>query len=245
MVPVLFSYGGWQTTNFIASEIRDARRNLGRALMIGVAAVVVLYVSVNIVCLRALGVTALAATSVPASSVMQIVAGERGARLIALGIAVSTVGFLSQSVLTGPRVYFAMAEDGLFFRGVAYLSRKTQVPVVAIVLQSVWAVVIALTGKYEQILNFQAPIDFTFFGLSATCLFVLRRREGSRPTNNPGFRVPGHPFTTLIFILSCWLIVANALWKYPRNSSIGFVIIVIGLPVYAFWQRRRRREAAE
>ncbi len=245
MVPVLFSYGGWQTTNFIAGEIRDARRNLGRALMIGVAAVVVLYVSVNIVCLRALGVTALAATSVPASSVMQIVAGERGARLIALGIAVSTVGYLSQSVLTAPRVYFAMAEDGLFFRSVAALTRRTQVPVVAIVLQSVWTVVIALSGKYEQILNFQAPIDFTFFGLSAACLFVLRRRERSRPIDSPGFRVPGHPYTTLVFILSCWLIVANALWKYPRNSSIGFVIILIGLPVYAFWQRRRLREARE
>ena len=238
MVPVLFSYGGWQTTNFIAAEIRDARRNLARALIIGVAAVVVLYVLVNVVCLRALGVTALAATSIPASSVMQIAAGERGARLIALGIAISTVGFLSQSVLTGPRVYFAMAEDGLFFRSVAYLTRKTQVPVVAIVLQSVWTVVIALSGKYEEILNFQAPIDFTFFGLSATCLFVLRRRERSGGEAAPGFRVPGHPWTTLIFVLSCWLIVANALWKYPRNSSIGFVILVIGLPVYAFWRRR-------
>lgn len=245
MVPVLFSYGGWQTTNFIAGEIRDARKNLGRALVIGVAAVVVLYVCVNIVCLRALGVTALAATSVPASSVMQIVAGERGAQLIALGIAVSTVGYLSQSVLTAPRVYFAMAEDGLFFRSVARLTRKTQVPVVAIVLQSVWTVVIALSGKYEQILNFQAPIDFTFFGLSAACLFILRRRERTHPIDNPGFRVPGHPYTTLVFILSCWLIVANALWKYPRNSSIGFVIILIGLPVYALWQRRRLREAAE
>lgn len=244
MVPVLFSYGGWQTTNFIAAEIRDARRNLARALIIGVAAVVVLYVLVNFVCLRALGVTALAATSVPASSVMQIAAGERGARLIALGIAISTVGFLSQSVLTGPRVYFAMAEDGLFFRSVAYLTRKTQVPVVAIVLQSVWAVVIALSGKYEQILNFQAPIDFTFFGLSATCLFVLRRRERNGATAAAGFRVPGHPWTTLIFVLSCWLIVANALWKYPRNSSIGFVILLVGLPVYALW-RRRSREGTE
>jgi APA family basic amino acid/polyamine antiporter len=245
MVPVLFSYGGWQTTNFIAGEIRDARRNLGRALLIGVVAVVVLYVSVNIVCLRALGVTALAGTRAPASAVMQIVAGERGARLIALGIAVSTIGFLSQSVLTGPRVYFAMAEDGLFFRSVARLTRKTRVPAVAIVLQSVWTVVIALSGKYEQILNFQAPIDFTFFGLSAACLFVLRRRDRSQPGENRGFRVPGHPFTTIVFILSCWLIVANALWKYPRNSSIGFGIIVIGLPVYALWQRRQPREATE
>lgn len=245
MVPVLFSYGGWQTTNFIASEIRDARRNLGRALLIGVVAVVVLYVSVNVVCLRALGVTALAATHTPASAVMQIVAGERGARLIALGIAISTVGFLSQSVLTGPRVYFAMAEDGLFFRRVASLTRKTQVPAVAIILQSVWTVVIALTGRYEQILNFQAPIDFTFFGLSATCLFVLRHRDRGKGVKHSGFRVPGHPWTTLIFILSCWLTVANALWKYPRNSSIGFAIILIGLPVYALWQRRRPREATE
>jgi basic amino acid/polyamine antiporter, APA family len=245
MVPVLFSYGGWQTTNFIAGEIRDARRNLGRALLIGVAAVVVLYVSVNVVCLRALGVTALAATHTPASAAMQIVAGERGARLIALGIAVSTVGFLSQSVLTGPRVYFAMAEDGLFFRSVATLTRRTQVPAVAIVLQSVWTVVIALSGKYEQILNFQAPIDFTFFGLSAMCLFVLRRRDRTRPGTHSGFRVPGHPYTTIVFILSCWLTVANALWKYPRNSSIGFVIILIGLPVYALWQRRRPREATQ
>jgi basic amino acid/polyamine antiporter, APA family len=245
MVPVLFSYGGWQTTNFIAGEIRDARRNLGRALLIGVAAVVVLYVSVNFVCLRTLGAAALAQTSVPASSVMQMVAGQRGARLIALGIAVSTLGFLSQSVLTGPRVYFAMAEDGLFFRGVARLTRKTQTPVVAIVLQSVWTIVIALSGKYEQILNFQAPIDFTFFGLSAACLFALRRRDRSRPAGDSGFRVPGHPFTTLVFILSCWFTVANALWKYPRNSSIGFVILLIGLPVYAFWQRRRPREATE
>lgn len=245
MVPVLFSYGGWQTTNFIAGEIRDARRNLGRALLIGVAAVVVLYVSVNFVCLRTLGVTALAETSVPASSVMQMVAGPRGARLIALGIAVSTLGFLSQSVLTGPRVYFAMAEDGLFFRRVATLTRKTQAPVVAIVLQSVWTVVIALSGKYEQILNFQAPIDFTFFGLSAACLFVLRRRDRGRASGDGGFRVPGHPYTTLVFILSCWFTVANALWKYPRNSSIGFVIILIGLPVYAFWQRRRNTEATE
>ena len=245
MVPVLFSYGGWQTTNFIAGEIRNPRRNLGRALVIGVAGVVILYVCVNLVCLRALGVSALASTSVPASAVMQTVAGARGARLIALGIAISTVGFLSQSVLTGPRVYFAMAEDGLFFRSVASLTRRTQVPVVAIVLQSVWAVVIALSGKYEQILNFQAPIDFTFFGLSASCLFVLRRRDRGHASGKPGFRVPGHPFTTALFILSCWAIVVNALWKYPRNSSIGFVILIIGLPVYALWARHRKREVSE
>jgi len=241
MVPVIFSYGGWQTTNFIASEIREPRKNLARALVIGVAGVVALYVLVVLVCVRALGAGELAHTTVPASAVMRIVAGEPGARLIALGIALSTVGYLSQSVLTAPRVYFAMAEDGLFFRSVAYLTRGTNVPVVAILLQSLWTAVIALSGSYEQILDFQVPIDALFFGLSASCLFVLRHRDRDEPAL-PGFRVPGHPVTTTLFILACWLIVANALWRDPRNSLAGVIILLLGLPAYAWWQRRRTKE---
>jgi basic amino acid/polyamine antiporter, APA family len=245
MVPVLFSYGGWQTTNFIAAEIQNPRKNLGRALVMGVAVVVFLYVAVNFVSLRALGATELAKTNVPASTVMRMVAGEPGARLIALGIAFSTIGYLSQSVLTAPRVYFAMAQDGLFFRWIAFLSPKTRVPVVAIVLQSAWTAVIALSGRYEQILSFEAPIDFLFFGLTATCLFVLRHRERSGAPGNPGFRVPGHPVTTAVFILSCWAIFANALSKYPRNSLTGVVIVLLGLPVYAFGRRRSKPEGID
>jgi basic amino acid/polyamine antiporter, APA family len=249
MVPVLFSFGGWQTTNFIASEIKDPRRNLARALIIGVSGVIVLYVMVNFVCIRVLGATQLAHTNVPASAVMRMVSGESGARLIALGIAVSTVGFLSQSILTAPRVYFAMAEDGLFFRSVAYVTRKTHVPVVAILLQSIWTVIVAFTGKYEQILNFVIPIDFFFIGLSASCLFVFRHRERSRtPSANPtpaGFRVPGHPFTTIFFIAACWLVVANTLYKYPENSLIGVLILLLGLPVYAFWSWKKKRRAIQ
>jgi basic amino acid/polyamine antiporter, APA family len=240
MVPVLFSFGGWQTTNFIASEIKDPRRNLARALIIGVSGVITLYLLVNLVCIRVLGVTALAETMTPASAVMRIVSGERGAQLIALGIAVSTVGFLSQAILTAPRVYFAMAEDGLFFRSVAYVTKKTRVPVVAILLQSVWAVIVAFTGKYEQILNFVIPIDFFFIGLSASCLFVFRRREGTVSAAAKGFRVPGHPVTTILFIAACWLVVANTIYKYPRNSLIGVLILLVGLPVYALWARKGR-----
>ena len=240
MVPVLFSYGGWQTTNFIAGEIKDARKNLARALIIGVSAVIVLYLLVNMVCVRVLGAAALAQTNVPASAVMRIVSGDSGAKLIALGIAVSTVGFLSQAILTAPRVYFAMADDGLFFRSVAYVTAKTRVPVVAILLQSAWTILVAFTGKYEQILNFVIPIDFFFFGLSASCLFIFRHRERDQPTQQIGFRVPGHPVTTIVFILACWLVVANTIYKYPGNSSIGVVILLLGLPVYAFWNRRRK-----
>jgi APA family basic amino acid/polyamine antiporter len=155
---------------------------------------------------------------------------------------------LSQGILTAPRVYFAMAEDGLFFKSVAYVSPKTGVPVVAIVMQSVWALGIAFTGKYEQILNFMIPIDFFFFGLSASCLFVFRRRERGRVKANPnagaGFRVPGHPFTTLAFIGACWAVVGNTLYKYPKNSLVGVGILSMGLPVYAFWARRKSKEGS-
>jgi basic amino acid/polyamine antiporter, APA family len=245
MVPVLFSFGGWQTTNFIASEIKDPRRNLARALIIGVSGVIVLYLLVNLVCIRVLGVAQLAQTNVPASAVMRMVSGEGGARLIALGIAVSTVGFLSQSILTAPRVYFAMAGDGLFFRSVAFVTDKTRVPVVAIVMQSVWAVIVAFTGKYEQILNFVIPIDFFFIGLSASCLFIFRRREERSSLATAGFRVPGHPFTTIVFIAACWLVVANTLYKYPENSLIGVLILLLGLPVYAFWSWKKKRRAIQ
>jgi len=243
MVPVLFSFGGWQTTNFIASEIRDPRKNLGRALVMGVLGVIALYLLVNVVCLRVLGAEALGTTSVPASAVMRMVSGARGARLIALGIAVSTVGFLSQGILTAPRVYFAMAEDGLFFRSVAYISQRTGAPVVAIVLQSVWAVGVAFTGRYEQILNFMIPIDFFFIGLSAVCLFVFRRRDATgtgRALAEPGFRVPGHPYTTIVFIVACWTVVGNTIYTYPANSLIGVGILLLGLPVYFLWDRKRR-----
>ena len=242
MVPVLFAFGGWQTANFVAGEVRDPRRNLARALLAGVVGVIVLYLSVNYVCVRALGPAGLAATHVPATDVMRLALGQRGATIVTLGIAVSTLGFLSQSILTAPRVYFAMAEDGVFFRQVATVNAKTHVPVTAIVLQSAATIVIALTGRYEQILNYVVAMDFVFFGLTATTLFVFRRRSSETPDSG-GFRVPGHPVTTVVFIAACWLVVANTVYKYPSNSLLGFAILLLGLPVYWLWSRARGRRS--
>jgi basic amino acid/polyamine antiporter, APA family len=240
MVPVLFAFGGWQTANFIAAEVKDPKRNLSRALVVGVAGVIVLYVGVNLVCVRALGPQGLAATKVPATSVMRIALGDAGARLIALGIAVSTLGFLSQSILTQPRVYFAMARDRLFFQSVAKVTERTHVPVVAIVLQSVWTLVVALSGRYEQILNYVVSMDFLFFGLTGAALFVFRRREG--PAITEGYRVPWHPFTTGLFVLVCWLVVANTIYKYPMNSLLGMAILLLGAPAYVFWARSEKMQ---
>jgi APA family basic amino acid/polyamine antiporter len=241
MVPVLFAYGGWQTSTFVASEIREPRKNLPRALLIGVAGVVFLYLAANFVYVGVLGVPGLANTTTPASDVMRLALGETGARLIAAGIAISTVGFLSQGMLTAPRVYFAMAEDGLFFRSVAKLHPKTHAPVVSITLQGVMAIAIAYWGKYEQILNYVVSVDFIFFGATAACLFVLRRRGNESDNTRRFTRVPGHPVTTLAFVIVCWLVVINTVYRYPRNTAIGLAIVLAGIPVYFFWRARNKQ----
>ncbi|MBZ5704983.1 MAG: amino acid permease [Acidobacteriia bacterium] len=240
MVPVAFAYGGWQTASFVAGEMRDPRRDLSRGLVAGVLGVVLLYLAVNFVCVRVLGPTGLAATRTPASAVMRAALGERGAQWIAFGIAVSTLGFLSQGILTAPRVYYAMARDGLFFRSVGWLSPRTSVPVVAIVLQGVTATVIALSGRYEQILNYVVSVDFISFGLTAASLFVFRRKLDATPSQDL-YLVPGHPYTTGLFVLTCAGIVISTIVSSPANSAIGLIILLAGIPVYLYWSRGARR----
>jgi APA family basic amino acid/polyamine antiporter len=232
LIPVLFAYGGWQTASFVAGEMREPERNLPRGLLLGVLGVIAVYLSVNFVCLQVLGAQGLAATKTPASAVMRLAWGETGARLIAVGIAVSTFGFLSQSMLTAPRVYFAMARDGVFFRQVGQVN-GAQVPATAIILQGLAAAIIALSGRYEQILNYVVSVDMISFALTAMTIFVFRRRRKAA-----SYRIPGHPFTTIFFIAACLAVSASTVAKYPSNSLIGFALVLLGLPVYFLWRKR-------
>ena len=240
MTPVAFAYGGWQTASFVAAEMRDPRRDLARGLILGVSGVVLLYLSANFVCLKVLGPAGLAATRTPATAVMRSALGDTGALWIAAGIAVSTLGFLSQGILTAPRVYYAMARDGLFFASVGRLSARAAVPAVAIVLQGLAATAIALLGQYEQILNYEVSVDFILFAMVAASLFVFRRRE-RRASGDGIYRVPGHPYTTALFVLACVAILASTIWSNPANTVIGWLILLTGIPVYLSWSRRARR----
>jgi len=241
MTPVMFSYGGWQTSSFVAGEMRNPQRDLARGLLLGVAGVVLLYTAVAFVCVHALGPAALAASKTPATDVMRLALGSKGAAFIAIGITISTLGFLSQGMLTAPRVYFAMAEDGLFFRSVAKVSAKTRVPVVAIILQGVAAAVIALSGTFGQILNYVVSVDFIFFGLTGAALFVFRHRD---PGQRVFFKAPGHPFTTGFFVLACWTVVVATVANNPINAIIGYAILAAGVPACLYWQRKGRTAAA-
>jgi APA family basic amino acid/polyamine antiporter len=238
MTPVLFAYGGWQTSSFLGGEVRDPQKTLPRALVLGVLGVIVVYTSLNFVYVRALGPTRLAATMTPASHVMRTLLGPRGGSLIAAGIAFSAFGFLGQSMLTAPRVYFAMADDGIFFRSVAWIDPRTHVPVVAILLQGLWAIVIALTGTYAQVVNYVVAMDSLFFGLTAVCLLVLRRRATALGSPAIPYRVPGHPWTTLLFIAAEWMVVVSTFAHDPKRSLIGLGIAIAGFPAYYLWRAK-------
>jgi APA family basic amino acid/polyamine antiporter len=237
MTPVMFSYGGWQTSSFVAGEMRNPQRDLARGLLFGVLGVVLLYTSVAFVSVHALGPAGLAASKTPATDVMRFALGGRGATFIAAGIAISALGFLSQGMLTAPRVYFAMAEDRLFFEGVAKVNARTRVPVVAIILQGAAAAVIAVSGTFGQILSYVVSVDFIFFGLTGAALFVFRHREPDQPV---AFKVPLHPLTTGLFVAACAITVVATVWNNPINSMIGYAILLAGIPACLYWQRKNR-----
>ena len=239
LVPIMFTYGGWQTASFVSGEMRDPTRDLPRGLILGVIGVITVYLLVNFASLHALGINGLMGSKAPASDVMRLSFGAAGGRFIATAIAISTVGFLSQSMLTAPRVYYAMAKDGVFFERVGRLGARSHVPVAAIVLQGVTASVIALWGRFDQVLNYVVSIDVLFFGLTGAALLVYRRRAASEPP--PPIRVPLHPITTMAFVAACWAIAITTILSAPHDAGGGVVILALGVPVYFWWTRNGLR----
>lgn len=239
LVPVLFSFGGWQQTNAVAEELVDPQRTLPRALVLGVLVVAATYLLVNLAYLRALGVDGLAASRAPAAETMQVFLGPAGRTLITAGIVTSTVGFLTMVILMSARVYQAMAADGMFFAGMATLHPRTRTPVLALVAQGVVALLLLLTGTYGQLLDYVVFADWIFFGSTAATLFVFRAREqqGVAPRHE-GFRSPLHPWGTALFVLAALYVVLGSVWSNPGNALRGALLLVAGLPVYLHWRRR-------
>ncbi|MEP6729918.1 MAG: amino acid permease, partial [bacterium] len=238
LVPVLFSYGGWQQTNFVAEEMRDPERTLPRALVLGVLIVVAVYLGANVAYLRALGVAGLAASNAPAADMMSMIAGEGGRRLIAAGIAASTFGFLNLVILVSPRVYQAMARDGLFFASFAKLHPRFRTPVTAIVFQAVVAAVLILTGSYGQLLDWVVFGDWIFFGTTALTLVVFRRRDARAGVTDSGFRAPFYPVSVILFFAAALYVVFGSIASNPMNAMRGLLLLLAGVPVFLFWNRR-------
>lgn len=238
LIPVLFSYGGWQHANHIAGELKNPTRNLPKALILGVAIVVASYLVANFAYLYALGVDGLATSVAPAAEAMERVSGATGATLISAGVVASVFGILNLYILAAPRVYQAMADDDLFFRRFAKLHPKYKTPNGPILLQGAWAIVLALTGTFGQLLDYVVFGDWIFFALVVATLFVYRRRERLGNEVRPDFRMFGFPLLPILFIAASGFIVFSSISSNPGNALIGITLISAGIPAYLFWRRR-------
>jgi APA family basic amino acid/polyamine antiporter len=241
LVPILFTYGGWQQTNFIAEEIVAPERTLPRALVGGVLIVVAVYLLANLTYLRVLGPGGLARSTAPAADAMRALLGPAGGTFIAAGIAISTFGFLDLVILVTPRVLQAMAADGVFFPALARLHPRYRTPANAIMAESAWAIVLTLTGTFGQLVDYVAFGDWIFFGLTVAGLYRLRTLDarGADPRERVGFLVPGYPWTPALFVAAAILVVVSAILANPRNAAIGTGLLLLGIPVYLWWRRPR------
>jgi APA family basic amino acid/polyamine antiporter len=235
LVAAMFAYGGWQNLNFVAEEVKEPERNLPRAILIGVACVIAVYVGINVAYVHVLGAPGLAATQTPAADLAERLAGEWGAKAVSLLIVASTFGFLNLALLSAPRVYYAMAADGLFFRSLARLSPRFHAPTAAILLQGVLAAAFALFNTYDRLLSYAVFADWVFFALAGVALIVFRRK---RPDAARPYPTPAYPLVPLLFILSGAGIVLNLFVADPRNAFAAAGVLALGVPVYLFWRWR-------
>jgi APA family basic amino acid/polyamine antiporter len=242
LVPVLFAFGGWQQTNFVAEELIEPERNLPRALVAGVLIVVVVYLLANFSYLRTLGVAGLASSSAPAADAVSALFGSPGRNIIAAGIAVSTFGFLNLVILVSPRVYQAMARDGLFFPSLARLHPQHRTPAAAIVFQAVWGIMLTMTGHYGDLLDYVVFGDWIFFAAVASTLFVFRARERTgQESSSLRFRMPGLAILLPAFILAAMYVVLGSVASNPANALKGTGLILLGVPVFLYWKRQEKR----
>ncbi|MCJ7627036.1 MAG: amino acid permease [Longimicrobiales bacterium] len=243
LLPVMFSFGGWQNANYVAEEIKDPRRNLPRSLIMGTALVVLVYLLVNWVYLRTLGHGGLAGTLTPAADTARVLMGPTGDRFLALTISVSTFGFLNLTMLAPTRVYYAMARDGVFLSSVSRLHPRFRSPTRAIFLQTGLALVLLFWKNYAQLVDYVVFADWIFFGLAGASLFVFRRRmplEG-RPAGM--FRTPGYPLVPGLFTAVALYIVVSSFWTDPKGSVFGVLLLATGIPAFFFWNRRYGSDA--
>jgi APA family basic amino acid/polyamine antiporter len=238
MVPILFTYGGWQNANYVGEEIENPKRNLPLALLAGTVAVVVIYITVNVVFLRAMGLIGLASTSAPAADAARRMFGAGGDIFISSAIAVSTFGFLDLAILAPTRVYYAMAADRLFVPALATLHPRYGTPSLAIAVQSAWSCILALTGSYEQLANYVVFADWIFFGLTVLTVLSFRRSLPLSKRPPDVFRAPGYPVVQILFVLIAAAVVASVIGAAPGAAAKGAILIALGIPVY-FWYARR------
>jgi APA family basic amino acid/polyamine antiporter len=235
MVAGLFAYGGWHMVTYTAGETLVPARTIPFALLAGVGIVTVCYIALNLVYLAVLPLDAVRSSTRIAADAADALVGRGGSALLAAIVMVSSLGGLTGIVLTGPRVYYSMARDGLAFRWLGYVHPQFRTPSHAIAAQAVWASVLAATGAYRQLFTRVIYTEWLFFALMAAGLFVLRRRR----EYSPPYRTWGYPIVPLVFIAASLTIVVNQLLSDPGDALLGLGMVAVGAPIYYLWHARR------
>jgi len=241
LVAVFWTYDGWYSVNCTAEEIRNPERNIPRGLALGVAGVTILYVLVNLVYLLALPLEKMKGVTRVGELVTTSLFGGGASAAISAVIMVSVFGCLNASILFGPRVYFAMAKDGSFFRSMARLNRRYRVPTRALWGQALWSAVLCLLGAYQALYEYMVFAVLVFFAATGLAVIVLRRRH---PEIGRPYRTWGYPVVPVVFIAVCLAIFLSILLSQPLKSAFGLVLLGAGLPAYFVWRRRLLRETA-
>ncbi len=235
IVAGLFAYGGWHMVTYAADETTDPARTIPRALTIGTVVVTVAYIAINWAYLAVLPLETVVRSNRVAAEFADAVLGSGGGDAMSVLVILSALGGMTGIILAGPRVYLAMARDGLLFQSAGAVHATYRTPHVAIVAQAVWSSVLVLTGTYRALFTRVVYTEWIFFALMAASLYVLRQRSDYRPT----YRVRGYRVLAGVFVLSSLAIVVHQIVKEPMESLTGLALVIAGLPVYWIWIRRR------
>ncbi len=234
LVAGLFAFGGWHMVTYAAGETKDATRTIPRALLFGTLIVTACYAGLNAIYLRVLPLDAVRASTRVAADAADVLLGGGGASLMAVLVMVSTFGAVNGIILAGPRVYYSMAQDGLLFKWLGTVHPRFQTPHRALVLQALWASILAITDTYRALFTRVIYTEWIFFALMAAGLFRLRRR----PDYKPAWRIWGYPLVPAVFVAASAVIVVVQVLAEPENSAWGLGLVLLGLPVYVLWASR-------
>jgi basic amino acid/polyamine antiporter, APA family len=251
LIAALWAYDGWNNLPMVSGEVREPNRNIPLALGIGVFVVISLYVAVNAAYFHVLSIEEIQQANSSAHPDALPVAtlaaqgflGRFGVPVLSIAFVISAVGAMNGAILTGARVPFAMADDGLFFRRLARIGARTGVPIAAVVTQGALSAVLAMSGTFDQLTDYVVVTAWVFYALTTSSLFVLRRRQGGGAA--PRFSVPGYPVVPSLFIAAAVFLIGNSLWQMPTQAVIGALLLAAGLPAYAYFRRRPGRPARQ
>jgi basic amino acid/polyamine antiporter, APA family len=240
MIAVLWAYEGWQFVTYSAAEVREPQRDFPRSLFFSVLALAAVYLIANAGYLVALGPARATGSDTIAATAFAAVLGPSAAKLVALTILISVFSSLNSVPLTAPRVFYAMACDGLFFPKLAEVHPRFRTPATAVITLGVWSAILAWMGKFQELINYTIFVAWIFYGLGAAAIFVSRRKYPDLPRP---YRVPGYPWTPLIFTLAAIALVVNVIVSTPKNAFAGLAIVGIGVPIYFIWGRKKTGKA--